>query len=121
MNSLNYTTLSESQRVLEQQSPSSFINNVLTPVLPGGYNVPLMVVETIPASLTLIQRQTLSIYNANDPYNPATRFSQYFPPAPVPYVCPPTQPNNSPQAPIVPCIAGTGRFTGSVAGQAPTG
>ena len=114
LTTMNYVTLSESQRVLAQQSPSTFIRNQEVTILPGGYDTPVMVVGNTPASLTTIQRQTASLYAGNDPYNPATRFTQYFPKLPPGIPCIPTQPNNSPQAPIVPCNAGTGRFRGSV-------
>ena len=127
--------MSESQRLLAQQNPSTFVNRQEVTILPGGGDVPLIVVGTTPASATTIQRQTASLYVGNDPYNPATRFSQYFPKQPPGIPCfPKTQisgfnnpnppesdyrnypqyANNTPQAAIVPCIAGTGRFTGSV-------
>jgi hypothetical protein len=49
---------------------------------------------------------------ANNPYDPATRFSQYFPPAPLPYVCPERIPNNDPKPSTRECIPIT-RFIGS--------
>jgi hypothetical protein len=128
----NYITMTESQRLLAQQNPSTFVNRQEVNILPGGGDVPLMVVGTTPASLTTIQRQTATLYVGNDPYNPATRFTQYFPKQPpgIPcfpktYVPPfgdlnyPQYANNTPQAAIIPCAAGTGRFTGSVGPVAP--
>jgi hypothetical protein len=133
----NYIPMTESQRLLAQQNPSTFVNRQEVTILPGGGDVPLITVGNTPASLTTIQRQTTVLYAENDPYNPATRFSQYFPKQPPGIPCfPKTQiasngpvpyqnsnnfrnypqyANNAPQAAIVPCVGGTGRFTGVVA------
>lgn len=81
------------------------------PVIPGG-EIPYVEVGTIPASLTIRQTATNVVALANDPYNPATRFSQYFPPAPIPYICPERIPNNDPKPSTRDCIPIT-RFIGS--------
>jgi hypothetical protein len=75
--------------------------------------MPYVTVGTIPARITTQQAATAAIASANDPYNPATRFTQYFPPAPLPYICPERIPNNLP-IPTSVCIPVT-RYEGSLA------
>lgn len=61
----------------------------------------------------LAQRAATAVVDAaTDPYNPATRFAQYFPPAPLPYVCPERLPSKEPAPSSVPCAPVT-RHVGS--------
>jgi hypothetical protein len=80
-------------------------------VIPG-MPYPIVDVVTVAASKT-IQQQKQALENlTSDPYNPATRFSQYFPAPPIPY-CPPTRvPNNDPKPSTQPCRTVV-RFQGS--------
>jgi len=74
-------------------------NVQLTP----GAPIPYVDVGTKPASATTYQRGNNVLNIAIDPYNPATRFSQYFPPPPLPYVCPVRMPSNDPKPSVRPC------------------
>jgi hypothetical protein len=93
-------------------SPVSQTVRVLVPVAPSG-PMPYVQVGTIPARISTQQAATATIATAYDPYNPATRFRQYFPPAPIPYVCPERIPNNLP-IPTSVCVPVT-RYEGSLA------
>lgn len=93
-------------------SPVSQTVRVEVPV-PASAPMPYVVVGTVPARITTQQAATATIASGYDPYNPATRFRQYFPPAPLPYVCPERIPNNLP-IPTSPCIPVT-RYEGSLA------
>jgi hypothetical protein len=84
---------------------------VLVPVAPAA-PMPYVPVGTTPASLTTQQRVVDTNSQAYNPYNPSTRFSQYFPPAPIPYICPMRIPNNDPKPSTRDCIPIT-RFHGS--------
>ncbi len=84
---------------------------VQIPVAPGA-EMPYVSVQTVPASNTVQQRAQAVIALATDSYNPDTRFSQYFPPAPIPYECPERIPNNEPKPSTADCIPIT-RFHGS--------
>ena len=75
--------------------------------------MPYVEVGTTPAHLTTQQYATAAVANNFDPYNPATRFSQYFPPTPRPYICPERIPNNLP-IPRSVCVPVT-RYEGSQA------
>jgi hypothetical protein len=92
--------------------PVSQTVRVVVPVPPGG-PMPFVEVGTVPARITTQQAATAVVGTAYDPYNPATRFRQYFPPAPLPYVCPERIPNNLP-IPTSICIPVT-RYEGSLA------
>jgi len=122
----NYTTQSESQRVLAQQRPSTFLYQEEVTILPGGYDVPLVTIQNTPASITTQKLQTATLAAANNPYNPdpAIRFARYFPSQPpgipcnpkiiVPGYGPRNYPQygiNSPQAVIGVCVPNT-RFSG---------
>jgi hypothetical protein len=69
-------------------------------------------VQNIPASVTTSQRVTEILTRESDPYNPNTRFAAYFPPAPLPYICPERIPNNAPKGSTADCIP-LRRFQGS--------
>lgn len=122
----NYTTISESQRVLAQENPSTFVYKQQVEILPGGFDVPIITVQNTPASITTQKRQTATLAAANNPYSstPTVRFAQYFPPQspgipffPIVNVPPygvrnyPVYPNSSPQVPPVTCVPNT-RFSG---------
>ena len=66
--------------------------------------VPLVDVGSVSASTTSRQRALEVISIGSDPYNPATRFAQFFPPAPIPYICPERIPNNDPKPSTAPCL-----------------
>ena len=65
---------------------------------------PIVNVGTVPASVTTAARSQ-STMTVNT-YDPATRFSQYFPPAPLPYIPPSMNrvPNNDPKPSVEPCV-----------------
>jgi hypothetical protein len=80
------------------------------PVIPGG-SLPYVAVGTVPASVSMgIQRDRV-LATATNPYNPETRFSQYFPPAPIPYCRPIRYPSNDPKPSVNTCLP-IRRFTG---------
>jgi hypothetical protein len=93
-------------------APVSQTVRVEVPV-PAGAPPPYVVVGTVPARITTQQAATAAIASGYDQYNPATRFRQYFPPAPLPYICPERIPNNLP-IPTSVCIPVT-RYEGSMA------
>jgi hypothetical protein len=84
---------------------------VLVPVAPAA-PMPYVQVGTTPASLTTQQRVSDVNTQAYNPYDPASRFTQYFPPAPIPYICPMRMPNNDPKPSTRVCVPIT-RFHGS--------
>jgi hypothetical protein len=92
--------------------PVSRTARVIVPVTPGG-PVPYVQVGTVPARITTQQTASAVLGVGYDPYNPATRFRQYFPPAPLPYICPERIPNNLP-IPTSVCVPVT-RYEGSLA------
>lgn len=96
----------------EGGGPVSRTVRVVVPV-PAAAPMPYVDVGTVPARLTTQQAATAAVTTASDPYNPATRFRQYFPPAPLPYICPERIPNNLP-IPTSVCIPVT-RYEGSMA------
>ena len=101
------------QNTIAPCQPVGLTHVIEVPVIPGG-PLPFATVGTVPASLTTQQQtQALQLVNS-DPYNPATRFAQYFPTPPLPYCPPPRLPTNEPPAPLFPCVP-TQRFQGSVA------
>jgi hypothetical protein len=93
-------------------APVSQTVRVLVPV-PRAGPMPYVNVGTVPARITTQQAATAAVESSYDPYNPATRFRQYFPPAPLPYICPERIPNNLP-IPTSVCIPVT-RYEGSAA------
>lgn len=103
---LAYKNLSESARIQAQQCTTMYISNMPVPVQRGdSNNIPYVQVIPTPASATTMSIQTATVLTANNPYDPATRFSQYrfadtvIPPG-VP--CPPIAPPNP--APLIPCV-----------------
>ncbi len=84
---------------------------LLVPVYPGN-TPPVVPVQTMPASITTQQRAISVAAVESDPYNPATRFAQYFPAPPIPYICPERIPNNYPLPSTRPCV-GVTRFASS--------
>ena len=92
--------------------PVSQTVRVIVPVPVGG-PIPYVNVGTVPARITTQQAANATIVTSYDPYNPETRFRQYFPPAPLPYICPERIPNNLP-IPTSVCIPVT-RYEGSLA------
>lgn len=80
--------------------------------VPPAGPLPVVEVRTTPASLTTQQAATATLFDATNPANPATRFAQYFPPAPIPYECPVRIPNNEPKPSVRDCVPIT-RFMGS--------
>jgi hypothetical protein len=126
------SAMSESARMAEQVCRSAWVTSIAgpqcvsdisnapvsqtvrfeVPVRPGA-PMPYVQVGTTPARLTTQQYATAAVFNNYDPYNPTTRFSQYFPPAPRPYICPERIPNNLP-IPRSICVPIT-RYEGSQA------
>lgn len=108
-------TVSNSQSCLYTTSikppPNLPPNKIQIPVVPTS-SLPVVLVETTSASSTVSQKKNAVLFFESDPYNPATRFSQYFPPAPIPYQCPERIPNNDTKPSTAPCIPIT-RFQGS--------
>lgn len=88
-------------------------NRLYLPVIPG-YPMPMTEVGTTPASQTTQRRALVTQIVAKDPYDPDTRFTQYFPPKPVPYQCPARLPSNDP-LPSVRICQPIRTFQGSVA------
>jgi hypothetical protein len=74
--------------------------------------VPVVDVQNVPASVTSAQRATTILKQESDPYDPKTRFAAYFPPAPLPYICPERIPNNLPKGSTADCVP-LRRFQGS--------
>lgn len=123
-----YTIQPESVRMVQDQCSTMFltVQNTISPCQPVGLTrviqvpvipgapLPVATVGTVPASLTTQQQTQALLLVQSDPYNPTTRFAQYFPTPPLPY-CPPARlPTNEPPAPLFPCVP-TQRFQGSVA------
>ena len=87
------------------------VSQVSIPIVPGA-DVPYVPIQNTPASVTLNALKNSLLTTVSDPYNPATRFSQYFPPQPPGYDPPVPLPNNYPREPMNLC--GPNRvFTGS--------
>lgn len=72
--------------------------------VPVGSPPPLVTVQNVPASVTSAQRVSEILTKESDPYNPNTRFAAYFPPAPLPYICPERIPNNLPKGSTTDCV-----------------
>jgi hypothetical protein len=84
---------------------------VIVPV-PTGTAVPIVNISNTPASVTSAQRAKEILARESDSYNPQTRFAAYFPPAPLPYICPERIPNNYSKPSTADCIP-IRRFQGS--------
>jgi len=116
----SYKSLAESGRMLAEQCPTMYISNAPVPVQTGdSNNVPYINVIPASASGTTQSIQNAVLFAGNNPYNPATRFSQYrfantvIPPPPP---CPVAVPNPGYVAPCVPPLM----FRGSVENVGPT-
>jgi hypothetical protein len=70
-------------------------SGISIPIIAGAA-IPYVDVGATPASSTT-SLQRLNVLTAT------TRFEQYFPPAPLPYVCPIRIPSNEPKASQIPC------------------
>ena len=81
------------------------------PVVPGT-PIPIVEIGTISASVTVSKNARTVLSAEYNQYNPGTRFRQYFPTPPVPYVCPVRIPTNEPKPSLAPC-ASIQRFKGS--------
>ena len=92
--------------------PSDAPNKILVPTS-IGVPIPLVTVGTKSASRSQQERAYNIIFRQTNPYNPDTRFNQYFPPPPIPYVCPERLPSNDPLPSTAPCLP-LQRFQGSV-------
>ena len=112
-----YKSLSESGRMQAQQCTTMYISNAPVPVQRGdSNNIPYVDVIATPASGTTQSIQTAVLFAGNNPYNPATRFTQYFPRLPPPPPCPVAVPN---PGYVPPCVPPT-MFRGSVENVGPT-
>jgi hypothetical protein len=116
----SYKSLSESGRMAAQQCTTMYISNSPVPVQRGdSNNIPYVDVIATSASGTTQSIQTAVLFAGNNPYNPATRFSQYrfattvIPPPPP---CPVAVPN---PGYVPPCVPPT-MFRGSVENVGPT-
>ena len=116
----SYKSLSESGRMQLQQCTTMYISNSPVPVQRGGSNnIPYVEVIAASASGTTQSIQNAVLFAGNNPYNPATRFSQYrfadtvIPPPPP---CPVAVPNPGYVPPCVPPLM----FRGSVENVGPT-
>ena len=113
----SYKSLSESGRMQAQQCTTMYISNAPVPVQRGdSNNIPYMNVIATPASGTTQSIQTAVLFAGNNPYDPATRFTQYFPRLPPPPPCPVAVPN---PGYVPPCVPPT-MFRGSVENVGPT-
>ena len=95
-------------------------SNVLqstTPVTPGA-PIPYAPVGAPAASFTVANRAAQAVAISVNPFNPKTRFSQYFPPPPMPY-CPPVRYVKADTLPSVNTCRPIQRFTGIPAAAAP--
>ena len=117
---LSYKNLTESTRMQEQIPSTMYISNAPYPVQNGdSNNVPYVDLTPTPASATTASIRNAVLFAGNNPYNPATRFSQYrfsntvIPPPPP---CPVAVPN---PGYIKPCIPPS-MFRGSVENVGPT-
>ena len=112
-----YKSLSESGRMQAQQCTTMYISNAPVPVQRGdSNNIPYVNVIATPASGTTQSIQTAVLFAGNNPYDPATRFTQYFPRLPPPPPCPVAVPN---PGYVPPCVPPT-MFRGSVENVGPT-
>jgi hypothetical protein len=112
-----YKSLSESGRMQAQQCTTMYISNAPVPVQRGdSNNIPYVDVIATPASGTTQSIQTAVLFAGNNPYDPATRFTQYFPRLPPPPPCPVAVPN---PGYVPPCVPPT-MFRGSVENVGPT-
>lgn len=91
------SAMAESSRMDAETTTNVVVNHVPVTVVPHT-PIPAVPVRTTPASATTAAARQAALLQQNNPYTPATRFSQYFPaPAPT-YIDPMTMrvPNNYP-------------------------
>ena len=101
----------ESVRVAKKRCPTTVVNSVFEPMPP--MRIPVDIVPT-PASITAETARDATLYAANDPMNPATRFTNFFPPSVPPpqfLQVPRTRVGGEPKARIYPCINGFHNWT----------
>ena len=110
LNNMNGVPM-EYQTAIPWTGSTSPNKRIQVPVIPS-LGPPIAVVASQPASVALQQKTAARQLMESDPYNPTTRFAQYFPPAPVPLPCVVRLPNTNPPVPLPPCIPPT-RFQGS--------
>jgi hypothetical protein len=113
----------ESSRITTEQCGIAWVQTVTTnpcnpqpvvisTIVTPGAPMPLVNVTSTPASATIQKQKQIIANNVSDPYNPDTRFAQYFPAPPLPYVCPVRLPSNEPPASLQTCQP-IRRFQGS--------
>ena len=103
--SRQYSAEPESVRIAALGCLYTIINNQVVPSN-GKLPTPVNIVTT-PSSTTTDTLRDAVLTEANNPYNPATRFSVFFaPPVPPPQFLqvPPTRGSYEPYAKIVPCV-----------------
>lgn len=88
---------SESARMLAETCTNTVVNHTAITIAPSSTPPPVPV-QTTSASVTTSALSQNVCLQQNNPYSPATRFSQYFPAPSCPYVPPSTMrsPNNYP-------------------------
>lgn len=91
------------------------VTQKVTTQVNGNGVLPYVEVGTTPESVTTANRG-LAAQQTPATTTVDSRFAQYFPPAPRPYVCPERLPSNEPAAPDRPCVPIT-RFEGSRVGR----
>jgi hypothetical protein len=127
----NPGAIPESARILQQQCSTLWVTTVLptncivgngsgstvekvklaVPSNPGSAPVPVPVTN-LSASLITQMKGSDVLLAASDPYNPATRFAQYFPPQPPGVPCPERLPSRDPKPSTRDCVP-VSRFHGS--------
>jgi hypothetical protein len=103
--SRQYSAEPESVRIAALGCLYTIVNNQVVPSN-GKPPVPVSVITT-PSSTTTDTLRDAVLTEANNPYDPATRFSVFFaPPVPPPQFlqAPPTRVSYEPYAKIVPCV-----------------
>jgi hypothetical protein len=89
---------------------TTYNQKLSVPTIPGA-PLSYVTVGTVPASVGVAAKAQAAAVTASNPYNPDTRFSQYFPPAPIPYCPPARSPNTDPRPSVNTCLP-IQRFTG---------
>jgi hypothetical protein len=111
--------------MITEQCPNAYVTTLVRQVCSNGTTVekklvpvnsntpiPFVDVGTTPASVTTRQQSLTALSSSSNPYNPTTRFNQYFPSQPPPPPCPIRIPSNEPKISIPVCVPVT-RFKGS--------
>lgn len=96
----------ESDRIATRKCELCFIQGAPT-IVPRTQPLIPVVITSTPASNTVDSNRDLTLYNSNDPTNPDTRFTPFFPPpVPPPWFLqvPPYRVTNEPKARILPCV-----------------